>query len=699
MTKQRSENRKRAAAWLLAAVMLLSGSVSSPAPAQETEPALMQAEPAEEFGPLVEGADAGEQSLTGEEADAGVQSLTGEEAASQEIRLDGTEDELTEDASDALIEDVPVEEWPDEEAQLLSSEEELPDDILFEDELPMGDLSEELLPGDLSGELPPDPEELQTVTDVWVNPVYENVVDPEDLIPDEEVLQQEHEEVYQAAQETAAVLEEQLGPDETLAQSVRDPGGMKEAPDGELLSGSGEKPDEESIFDGGEETAYFDAQDILASEGYFFTDQTEALAAQLRGYLKSRTIRFSVGMAGNVSTDGAITAARTALLRAMEHTGEPTEGDYIRYQMGGYYSALHKFTYRETKFYQITYTITYYTSAAQEQAVDAVVRALLPSMRTGNAYSRIMAAYRYLTGNVEYDKRASSNPDYLLMYTGYGAFVDHSAVCQGYAVALYRLLLEMGIDCRIVDGKGVSASGSITEEHAWNIIRIGNWYYNADATWDAGASSSYWRWFLKGNTSTDFGRHTPQDKFTTGAFPAVYPMSGQNYAGSASACPGRASHLSKYAAAVAPSCEKVGYTQGTVCAYCGLTLSGREKISPTGHSWSAWETATPASISAPGLQVRACTRCSRLQHRYVDKASPFITLSVKKATITLRRGRTRKISVSFANGDRVVSYRSSRPKVVTVTKKGKLKAKKKGTARITVTLLSGLKKSFRVRVR
>lgn len=697
MTKRGSENRRRAAAWLLSFVMLLSGSLSSPAPAGEEEPVLMQTESADGAG------------LFGEEADAWVQFPAGEEAASEKTLRDET--------GDALIEEVLTEEeWPDAEADLFYSEEELPDaktrtpgdeegwqdsmeaetasyDSLIEDEPLPEVLPGELLPGgNISGELLQDPEELQTVTDVWVNPVYENVVDPEDLIPDEKVLQQENEEVYQAAQETAALLEDQLGPAETPDQAARETGGMT-IPEGV------EEPDEEIIFEGSEETAYFDAQDLLASEGYYFTDQTNALAQQFREYLKSRTVRFSVGMAGNVTTDGALYAAKTALLRAMEHTGEPTEGDYIRYQMGGYYSALHKFTYRETEFYQITYTITYYTNAEQERAVDAVVSALLPSMRTGNAYSRIMATYRHLTSSVKYDSRASSNPDYLLMYTGYGALVDHSAVCQGYAVALYRLLLEMGIDCRIVDGKGVSASGKRTEEHAWNIIRIGNSYYNADATWDAGASPSFWDWFLKGNTSTDFGRHVPQDKFTTGAFPAAYPMSGQNYGGSASACPGHTSHASKYAAAVPPSCETVGYTQGTVCAYCGLTLSGREKISPTGHSWSAWETATPPSISAPGLQVRICTRCSRLQHRYTDKASPFITLSVKKATITLRRGRTRKIKVSCANGDRVVRYRSSRPKVVTVTKKGKLKAKKKGTARITVTLLSGLKKSFRVRVR
>ena len=97
MTKRRSENRRRAAAWLLSFVMLLSGSLSSPAPAGEEEPVLTQTESADGSG------------LFGEEADAWVQFPAGEEAASEKTLRDET--------GDALIEEVLTEEeWPDAEA-------------------------------------------------------------------------------------------------------------------------------------------------------------------------------------------------------------------------------------------------------------------------------------------------------------------------------------------------------------------------------------------------------------------------------------------------------------------------------------------------------------------------------------------------------------------------------------------------------
>ena len=59
---------------------------------------------------------------------------------------------------------------------------------------------------------------------------------------------------------------------------------------------------------------------------------------------------------------------------------------------------------------------------------------------------------------------------------------------------------------------------------------------------------------------------------------------------------------------------------------------------------------------------------------------------------------TTVIKVEMAEGDSIVSWKSSNKKVVTVNKKGKLKAKKKGKATITVTLASGKTASFVVKV-
>lgn len=82
------------------------------------------------------------------------------------------------------------------------------------------------------------------------------------------------------------------------------------------------------------------------------------------------------------------------------------------------------------------------------------------------------------------------------------------------------------------------------------------------------------------------------------------------------------------------------------------------------------------------------------------KAVKSVTLKigkkkVTKKTVTLTKGKsaTLKVSVSPAKAKKSVSFKSSKKSVVSVSKKGKLKAKKAGTAKITVTVKGKNKKS------
>ena len=70
------------------------------------------------------------------------------------------------------------------------------------------------------------------------------------------------------------------------------------------------------------------------------------------------------------------------------------------------------------------------------------------------------------------------------------------------------------------------------------------------------------------------------------------------------------------------------------------------------------------------------------------KLTPTIKLSAKKKTI--KKGKTYTLKATgLANGDSVKSYKSSKKNVASVTKKGKIKALKKGKTVITVKLASG----------
>ena len=618
---------------------------------------------------------------------------------------DSVVEEMTEEA--VMPEIQPEEDIIDEFMQEDLSEAGSDEDELILDEDPelMEEMSEQGLFAEGETNLPAGPEDLmlieeEVLTDAWVNPVYENVVSEEDLLPDEEGLLTGEADADRLARETADALEEGLAVTGTKEAAV------------DLYAGETDPSGDEQIVEG-EETITFDAEDILENQGYFLTSQIGPLSAEIKPRLKSRTTLFTLGLMGDVTTNGALTAAKAALEKAMEHTGVPTEGDYIRYQIGGTYSTLHKYSYGSTRFYIATFTMHYYTTAAQEAVMDAAVKNLLPSLKNAgaDAYSRTKAAYGYLTKNVAFDMRGYTNPNYLTMYTGYAALVDKKAVCQGYSVALYRLLLEMGIDCRVIGGTGVS--GSETEEHAWNIVRLGNKYFNVDATWDAGKAQTKYQWFLKGDTAGEFGSWHVRDKeYKTGVFYSAYPMSTSSWSGKAgSECPVHGTHTPVFAAAQAAGCESIGHTAGTVCSSCGMTLSGREPIPSTGHAYTGWN-ATGSAYMVTGRSliggkaetffevqyVRTCMRCGTMQHQYEEQA-PFITLNVTKKTITLRRKKTKKLKVGMAIGDKVVSFKSSKPKIVSVSKSGKLKARKKGKAKITVRLLSGLKKSFWVKVK
>ena len=57
--------------------------------------------------------------------------------------------------------------------------------------------------------------------------------------------------------------------------------------------------------------------------------------------------------------------------------------------------------------------------------------------------------------------------------------INGTSVCQGYATLFYKMMLKLGIDCRIITGR------SHNENHAWNIVKICDRYYYIDCTWDS----------------------------------------------------------------------------------------------------------------------------------------------------------------------------------------------------------------------
>lgn len=221
---------------------------------------------------------------------------------------------------------------------------------------------------------------------------------------------------------------------------------------------------------------------------------------------------------GSLEQDYMQSYSETMLKKALEHTGNPVEGDYVAYQMSKWtykYSAVGRNgVYKMT----INYSLTYLTTKAQEKELDKKVDTILDSLNLDGKtdYEKTCAIYGYVTSHVAYDSTAvGGNESSKLSYSAYGALCKGKAVCQGYSNALYRLLLTEGIDCRIISGKGLQ------KEHAWNIAKIDNRYYCMDSTWDSQRKT--YEFFLC--SENDFKDHTASAEFKTKQFLSNYPIS------------------------------------------------------------------------------------------------------------------------------------------------------------------------------
>ncbi len=252
-----------------------------------------------------------------------------------------------------------------------------------------------------------------------------------------------------------------------------------------------------------------------------FHQEYQNAVAAVRSGMEARESQISVGYAAgrSLTQDESKAMCRDLVYSAMAHTGVPTQGDYLLCHYGGYRASI---SWDYANNYQFTYTFTYHSSAEQEAQMDVTVDQVLASLDFGRGtdYEKVKAIHDYICANVVYDYTNLNDPDYMLKYSAYAALINGTSVCQGYANLFYRMALTVGIDCRIISGISTQTGGG----HAWNIVRLGNLYYNLDATWDAGQTE--YDYFL--TCPADFKLHQPDAEFT-GDFDTLYPMATASY--------------------------------------------------------------------------------------------------------------------------------------------------------------------------
>ena len=191
---------------------------------------------------------------------------------------------------------------------------------------------------------------------------------------------------------------------------------------------------------------------------------------------------------------------------------DPTGGDYLLYHCYGI--RCFASTPKEGICRVVLQTGDFLSSMAQENEATKEADIIIKDLHLNGLsdHEKIRAIYAWLCENVSYDNSTPANEtEMLLQHSAYAALVKHTAVCQGYATAFYRLALMAGLNARVVTGTGAG------EPHGWNIVKIdGKWYY-VDATWDDpvynGSDDPYSPYHSYFNITTAMLQedHTPSD--------------------------------------------------------------------------------------------------------------------------------------------------------------------------------------------
>lgn len=252
-----------------------------------------------------------------------------------------------------------------------------------------------------------------------------------------------------------------------------------------------------------------------------YTSDNAEIVTDLREAMLERSSLLNIYYTDTVDCSDYLQDKLNAWLELVfAETENANEGDYLRYVWGGCPQiSVQIINYGGNYYYQIPLQIIYYTTKAQEDAFDAELEKVIESFGfTGASTPRQKSdkIYKYITENVTYDYANLNDDTYTLKYSAYAALINKTAVCQGYATLYYRLARECGLDTRVITGT------SRGENHAWNIVKMGNYYYYLDSTWDAG--KTVYDYYLKGSTSFSTG-HTPEDKYSQAEFTQKYPIS------------------------------------------------------------------------------------------------------------------------------------------------------------------------------
>ena len=159
-----------------------------------------------------------------------------------------------------------------------------------------------------------------------------------------------------------------------------------------------------------------------------------------------------------------------------------------------------------------------------------------------------------------------------------------------------------------------------------------------------------------------------------------------------------------------PTCTERGEKTFT-CTICGNTNT--KNVNATGHSYGAYKVVKEPTNKRKGLKSKTCSVCGKIVYEAIPKTNFSPTdssetnpdqnpqtsqkttrkIKLNRRKLTLKKGKSFRLKVTLTPADSQdkITYKTSNKKIATVSKTGKIKAKKKGKVKITV--ISGKKKA------
>jgi len=150
-----------------------------------------------------------------------------------------------------------------------------------------------------------------------------------------------------------------------------------------------------------------------------------------------------------------------------------------------------------TKKATLDFTVGYLTTKAQEDYIDARVKALISTLISSDMddVTKEKAIHDWLIKHISYDLTLKQRSAYTALTTG-------KTVCTGYAMLMEKMLSQAGIKSYIIAGNlsdtGSSLPNTEKENHVWNLVQINNQWYHVDVTNDWNNPDRY-MFFNKGS--------------------------------------------------------------------------------------------------------------------------------------------------------------------------------------------------------